>query len=202
MNSEEVKELVIKKFLEKEKKEPELGKVWVTELVYDCIRKAYYERKYGRDLRPLNENMYLAFGDLIHSVSILEKNEMEVEWSNIKGKIDDYDPENEVLIEKKTCRRTPEEPLPHHVKQVEYYMVLLEKNGFPVRQAFLVYINVTNGDVRVFEIWERPYEKIETEMITKKLDLLTALDKNIPPKRKISWLCNYCPFAKICFSED
>jgi len=173
---------------------------FVTELVYDCLRRAYYSRKIAPTF-DLKTVVTFFIGNAIHTYKLAGKNEMSISWNNIRGRVDDYDPETGVLFEKKTTYSGVRSVLPHHLTQVEYYKVLLEKNGYKVSNGYVVYVNVVDRRVMVFPVVFRPSEEIEAEMLKKKETLIKSLKENKPPKRYLGWLCEYCPFAGICFSK-
>ena len=178
-------------------KEPFEGKgIGVTNLVYDCLRRAYYTRTLG-EFYDLHTLILFWTGRKLHETQILKEHELVLEWEGIVGIVDEY--ENGTLLEKKTCVSLPRTPNDHHVKQVEYYKVLLEKHGKPVNEAYLLYIDINNKEIRTFKVNMRPSNIIEKEMLERKEKLEKALKEGKPPERKVGWLCNYCNFASICF---
>jgi len=180
--------------------EKERSGVYVTDICYDCLRFAYYLNKYG-EYKSRKDVITLFIGKAVHTIPVFKVNELRLEWNGIVGRIDDYDPERKILLEKKTCRKIPEKPLEHHVKQVEYYKVLMEENGYKVERCFIAYLDIYNSKLEVFEVRSRASEIVKKEMLEKKEKLLRALLLSKPPERKVSWLCDYCPFFNICMRE-
>ena len=171
---------------------------YVTEICYDCLRYAYYSVKEGRKY-GMKDLITTFIGKAIHLIPILEKNELEVSYKCVRGRVDDY--ENGILLEKKTVRKIPDKPLEHHVKQVEYYKFLLEHNGFPVNKIFIAYLDVANSKLEVFEVKPRSSEEIKREIDEKIVKLMKAITLGKLPERKFGWLCNYCPFFERCIKD-
>ncbi|RLJ03520.1 MAG: hypothetical protein DRP11_00570, partial [Candidatus Aenigmatarchaeota archaeon] len=149
-------------------------------------------------------------GRKLHETSILGGEvEIRLEYKGITGRIDEY--KDGVLLEKKTCRSIPKKPYPHHVRQVEYYWVLCERNGRPVKKAALMYIDVDSAEVEVFPVeFERPLEEVEEEMLRKAEIISECLKTGIlPPRKMTTWddktsklVCEYCAYYGICMRED
>lgn len=123
----------------------------------------------------------------------------KIESSLIVGTCDEY--EDGVLLEKKTCTKIPMNPNQHHVKQTEYYALMLNESKRPVTQAFVAYIDLANREIQPFEVRLRDMEEIRVEMIRKKEQIDFAMRNKVLPERNIGWLCSYCVFANICFGN-
>jgi CRISPR/Cas system-associated exonuclease Cas4 (RecB family) len=180
------------------------NKVLASELIYDCLRRPYYSRVYG-DSIDLQSAMRMVVGAKWHEIPIYS-GEMQVEWEDIVGHPDEYDKEGGILLEKKSCRDLPRSPYDHHVKQVEIYRLLLEKNGFPVLASIILYFNVGSRDggpdAKAFIISPCDLDQLEVELLKKKEILLKSLEERKPPPPYISWLCGYCQFTSKCFSGE
>ena len=198
MNCDEIKARIFSAMLEEERSRDKTV-FYVTEICYDCLRYAYYSITEGRSY-GMRDLITTFIGKAVHQIQILDKNELEVSYKHLKGRVDDY--ENGILLEKKSCRRIPDRPLEHHIKQVEYYKVLLEESGYPVNKIFIAYINVANSKLEVFEVKSRSSEVIKKEIDEKTQELMKALALSKPPERKFGWLCNYCPFFERCIRDD
>jgi len=175
------------------------GKISVSSIVYPCLRKAFYEKTLGQ-FYDIETAYDFWLGRAIHLANFLEQGEIELEWEGIIGRIDEY--ENGTLVEKKTCKDLPSSPYEHHITQLEYYLVLCKKNGMPVNDMWLLYLEKKYPAHKFFMVNPRPIETIEKEMIERKTILENALKKNSPPPRHPSWLCKYCPFAPTCFKKQ
>lgn len=171
--------------------------IHVTSLVYDCLRRSYYSEKFGEGFFDIKTLITFWIGRVLHHTQVLKEHELQLEWLGILGTVDEF--EDGILLEKKTTAFMPKAPLEHHVTQLEYYKLLLEKTGKRVKQMFLMYIDIANKDIKVFEVEPRPLAEIEVELIAKKTELEASLLKNIVPPRHAGWLCGYCNFASICF---
>lgn len=187
-------------FLAINKKREETKGIHVTSLVYDCLRRSYYTIKYGEGFFDLKTLITFWIGRQLHKTRILASHELNLEWSGIVGTVDDF--EEGILIEKKSTTFLPKEPMDHHIRQLEYYALLLEKNGYNVKECHLVYIDINNKDIKAFPVQFRPLNQIEKEIVEKKEILESHLLHNEIPDRQISWLCYYCNFASICLKEE
>jgi len=183
---DEIKARIFSAMLEEERSRDKTV-IYVTEICYDCLRYAYYSITEGRSY-GMRDLITTFIGKAVHQIPILDKNELEVSYKHLKGRVDDY--ENGILLEE------------HHIKQVDYYKVLLEENGYPVDEIFIAYINVANSKLEVFEVRSRSSEVIKKEIDEKTQELMKALALSKPPERKFGWLCNYCPFFERCIRDD
>lgn len=172
------------------------GKIAVTSLVYPCLRKAFYSKKYGQFFDIATAYTFW-LGKAVHRMDFLEEGEIELEWEGILGRIDEY--EKGTLVEKKTTNSLPRSANGHHITQVEYYYVLCLRNNRPVKDMFLLYLEKKYPAHKFFKVNPRPVEVIEKEMLDRKNILETALKTGKAPERDVSWLCKYCPFTPKCF---
>ncbi len=183
-----------------EANKPPLEKINVTDLTFPCLRHAYYSKIFREERRGrLPELLAIWIGVKLHETKIFEKSELELEYKGIYGRVDEY--EDGVLLEIKTSRTIPSKPYPHHVKQVSYYRVLLERNGFPVRFAVILYINVGSLNTKSFIIlFDQPLEEVEKEMLSRKMALEKAIaEGKVPPAEpEEAWACDYCSYAYLC----
>ena len=176
-----------------------IGEVHVSSLCYDCMRQSFYSMKHGSFF---NKKTLLTFwmGRKIHETPILSENEISLNWQGIIGSCDDY--EDGLLLEKKTCTQIPSRAMSHHVRQAEYYSVMLTHQNKPVRKACILYIDIANKELKVYKARLRDNAIIEKEMLHKKQILDQAIKSDKPPPRKLGWQCNYCTFASICFKKE
>jgi CRISPR/Cas system-associated exonuclease Cas4 (RecB family) len=185
----------------------------VTGLCYECLRKAYYSITYPEVIIDPEGAIRTWIGKKLHETSILG-GQMEVELiypkeNGVIGRIDEY--KDGLLIDKKSTRHIPREPYEHHIKQIEYYRLLCERNGLPVEMAALVYINVDTAEIGIFPIkFITDLDEIERELMQKYDVVMKALKTGILPPRKMrTWdpegnklICSYCPYYGICLRED
>lgn len=211
---DKIKFLFLKRVLEDMEEEREEG--WhVTELVYDCLRRCYYERNYKEILKSvdtdvsgnLSEDTILTFwiGKKLHEMPLSRRHEYAVRWKDIVGRIDEIlEIDGELIIlDKKTVRKQVNSPYGHHIKQVEMYSALLfAQDGIEVNKGAILYIDVANKNSKVFTFGlEKDKTKILAEMERKRDILTEAIEKGIPPEPKISWLCNYCNWFERCIRD-
>ena len=184
--------------------EEEKDYIHVTHLVYDCLRRAWFSHYYGSEPYEYNTLVRMWIGRAIHKIPILKLHEFKVKWDEYKiiGFIDEYDPDLELLIEKKTVRQVPKQPYSNHVKQVLYYCVLLKKNNYNVKHAYIVYIDVINFKIKPFRVQVSNLDDVESEMIRKVTTLRNFIEKfKIPPPPSPSSSCTKCPFINLCFKS-
>jgi len=173
--------------------------IHVTSLVYDCLRRGYYENKFEEGFFDMKTLITFWIGKAVHKTPILKNHELKLEWNGITGTVDEY--QDGIIIDKKTTTYTPKSPNGHHIKQIEYYAVLLSKNGYRVREGHLIYININDKDIVVFPIKIRSLEDVEAEMVEKKIILENSIRDKTEPRRSPGWLCGYCNYAGVCFKE-
>ena len=181
-------------------KTPE-GKVHVSQLLPDCLRKTFYDMTIGRPMYDLRTMMNFWYGRLIHARPILGEHELLLEYKGIIGHIDEFG--DRVLLEKKSTSTVPTSPYSYHVKQVEYYKVLLVNTNHPVDATFVVYFlkDFNTGLPAVLEAKCRDVSIIENEMLERKEAILKCMSDKTLPKASIGWACSYCDFCSSCFRD-
>jgi len=175
----------------------------VTALVYDCLRRAYYNAVVPEEIIDPAGKIRVWIGKKLHETSIYPKSEIELSYKGVHGRVDEYDPSSKRIIDKKTTRKIPREPHDHHVKQLLFYKVLMERNGYPVEKATVLYIDVNSTNVVAYPVdlsdASFDMEAVEKEMLEKAGRLRRALKSGILPPRSMSWLCHYCAYFSWCF---
>lgn len=182
--------------------------VHVTGLVYDCLRRCYYELSIeSREITGLDESTTLTFwiGKKLHEIELTDMHEFEVEWNGVKGRIDEvFVIGNEyVIVDKKTARSLPNQVYDNHKKQIEYYSALLWKaKGINARYGAVLYIDVNSKKTKVF-VFELPThkDKILEEMIAKKDKVMKAIEEKKAPSQVLTWLCDYCGWWERCVRD-
>jgi len=182
---------------------PPEEKIPVTSIIYSCYRRMYYTYLLG-DRMELDSILRVWVGKSCHETPVLREHEVELELGDIVGKVDGY--EVAVILEEKTTRKKiPAVPYDHHVRQVEYYRVLLERHGKPVGIGAVLYVDVNKARARAFPVFfDRSLEEVEKEMLEKAEKLKGYLQrKELPPRDMVSeiWLCNYCRYSMECFRD-
>jgi CRISPR/Cas system-associated exonuclease Cas4 (RecB family) len=210
-------EQLIEKFfvaLREESKTHPPGKISVTLLAFPCLRRAAIELMSPEAALEPSGLIKTWVGTMCHKTSVLRaENEVELQWENIYGKVDEYDPATGVLLEKKSTRHSFREPPSHYLKQVQYYRVLLEENSRPVREAWIMFVNIDDGRVQVFPVELEDIEAVKAEMLDRRDRILKALEAGILPPREMgfwesgdpskqSLVCSYCPRFSICLVSD
>jgi CRISPR/Cas system-associated exonuclease Cas4 (RecB family) len=214
--TEPLKYLLIERFhraITKEAEEAEefhRGKLTVTSLCYPCLRRAYYAVTYPDVIIDPRGAIRTWIGRKLHETSILGGSmELKLEYNGIVGIIDEYS--DSILIDKKTTRNIPRVPYEHHVRQLEYYRLLCEKNHLPVKSMAVIYIDVDSAEIAVYPVESsRSLSEIEEELMKKRDSILEALKTGIlPPRNMATWeptsnriICQFCPWYGICLREE
>jgi len=190
----ELRAKLYKSFIEEHDKS---GLIPISWLIYDCPRYGFYQETQG-DIRDGRTTAKLWLGRAIHEKSFLKEKEIELRAEGIIGRIDEYDPDTNTLVEKKTTNKIGFVPS-HHRLQLEYYFWLLNKNGKPVNDCWLLYIQLNPPAFRFVPVYPREMEIIEKEILEKAKVIRQALDNKKKPPQNISWLCDYCSYFSKCF---
>ncbi len=190
------------------------GTVSVTSLCFPCARRSVIELLTGgeRAMDPASL-IRVWVGKMCHQTRVLgagAEKELELQWEGIYGRVDEYDPATGTLLDIKTTRSVPQSPREHHVRQVEYYAVLLAKSGRPVGEAFILYADVDSAYVKVYPVPLRPLEEVEREMLEKKNRILECARAGVLPPREVSFweeggrrtVCEYCGVTSLCLASD
>ena len=189
----ELRAKLYKSFIEEHEKS---GLIPISWLIYDCARYGYFQDLYG-EMREGRTTAKLWLGKAIHEKSFLKEKEVELRNEGIVGRIDEY--EDGTLVEKKTTSKIGFVP-DHHRLQLEYYSWLLNKNGKPVNDCWLLYIQLNPPAFRFVPVFPREMDIIEKEILEKAKVIRQALDNKKKPPQNISWLCDYCPYFPKCFT--
>jgi len=189
----------------------------VTAMVYDCLRRCYYSLTTPIDIIDLNGSIRTWIGRKLHETQIFPEGKMELqlEWKEnnktiLTGRIDEFN--GEIILDKKTTRRIPREPYPHHIKQVELYNLLLKKSlNQTAKYGAIMYMDVNEANVKAFVFpLTTNLDTLENEIRKKYVILEKSLKTGILPPRLIQqWepgsvglLCHYCSFYGRCWQED
>jgi CRISPR/Cas system-associated exonuclease Cas4 (RecB family) len=190
--------------------------IHVTDLVYDCLRRAYYDKKLGDLISAVSDSeglMVVWIGQMLHEMPIDPVNcehekEIEIEFDGVKveGRVDELCRlgDSYIVIDKKSTRSIPSNPLDHHIKQVLFYSAILtRKCGYRVSHVGVMYLDVANLKTKLFiiPINTQIVEVALREMERKAKLLSQALQTNNPPAPDPGWLCSYCPYFKKCVMD-
>lgn len=180
-----------------------IGKVHVGNIIFECERNAYYSCTIPFSFHNLQATMNFWHGRLLHSRPILNncKQELAVEWENIIGHIDEY--ADGILLEKKSASHIPDKPYAIHVRQAEYYKVLLERSDYKVTNVYMIYFlkDMSPQLPTVLPVDTRGTALVAEEMLRKKNIVLTALKNGFLPSPKFGADCNYCQYPSLCFGD-
>jgi len=189
--------------------------IHVSDLVYPCVRKAYFNKVYGHrgedDIGQLTERELLTFwiGKKIHELPITAFHEVPVEYMGVKGTFDEaiFADGNFIIIDKKTSNKIPKSAYEHHKTQIRFYALMHYKTtGVKAKYGAVIYIQKYTGMdspevIKVFVFPIGDYEEIELTFMERYHQLTEALEKGKVPERVPSFMCNYCPWHMKCFAE-
>lgn len=229
MNLEDkIKWIFLRKVVEEMEEDREDG--WhVTQLVYECLRVAYYSKLYaelianieGMDdsvISGMDEETLLTLwigkklhempvSNVIHGSVVMHEYPVKYEVGDVKivGRIDEVlEVDGELIIcDKKTVRTMPSKPYEHHVKQVNMYSALLyAQDGIKVNKGAILYIDVVNKQSKVYTFALEPdKDKVIFEMEMKVRKLQKALKERKPPEPKPTWYCGWCRWFIKCVKD-
>jgi CRISPR/Cas system-associated exonuclease Cas4 (RecB family) len=188
--------------------------IHVTDLVEQCPRKVWFEKK-----SPWPENventLRMNEGKLLHKLQLLAQSELEVEWDGIKGRVDEY--ENGIVIEKKFVDFVPnslaevQRYYAHYIEQVGFYAYMLVNLGYEFKQAFLLFVKRGEQNERgrrplkAFDITNLiNLYAVEAEFQNRKNNIKAMLEREEPPDipptfSAFDYPCSYCKYAPRCF---
>lgn len=166
--------------------------IYVTDLTA-CSHKLKLRRLYPE--LSLRFDPSAITGNLIHigvekylseqgfSVEYPIEKEVEVEGKKyvLKGRIDAYHPDKNIVVEIKSGRETQNKPLEHHVLQLQIYLNMLNAD-----QGILLYITPEG-----FLEYSVAREKVNIKSLLK-----TLVNDEVHPRW--SWECKYCVYRRIC----
>ncbi|MEM4863527.1 MAG: PD-(D/E)XK nuclease family protein [Candidatus Nezhaarchaeales archaeon] len=187
------------------------SEIHVTDLVYDCIRRSWYDKQVGDVVSDPKGIMAVWIGRMLHEMPVCDEHEVELKYTTpsgieITGRMDELCviDGDVVIIDKKTTRQIPGKPLDHHVKQLLYYAYMLWKvRGVRASKIAVLYIDVSSLEVKpyIIPINQIMIESAGREMEEKAVVLSESLRSGIPPRRQVGWWCSYCSMFRRCFSE-
>jgi len=193
-----------------ELEEDRSNEVHVTDLVYECLRRAYYEKKYSAMPSDESGALVLWIGKKLHETPVCSGHEVElsadIDGVPVRGSIDELCTVGDkiVIVDKKSTRGAPSKPYEHHVKQVLFYAAILAKTkGIVADYGAVLYIDVANlySKVFVFPITVMDIESAWAELSSKARKLWDAMVNDRVPPAEPGWLCKYCPYWRRCIGD-
>lgn len=195
----------------KDVSEDRSGEIHVSDLLYECIRRAWYSKRIGEVISDPQGLIAVWVGRKLHEMPICDEHEVPVKYTTVDGvevigRIDELckDGDGYFILDKKTTRQIPNRPYDHHIKQTLFYAFMLQKmRGVKVNKIGILYIDVSNLEIKSYVV---PVNNAMIEQAGKELELKAkilyeTLKNDKPPNRQIGWWCNYCSMFRRCFSE-
>jgi CRISPR-associated exonuclease Cas4 len=198
----------LRKALMREVEKPRQGWYYPS-LLPSCLLRQFWIYREGHVV-SLEKSGIFKIGELFHdflteALKMSEDLKVETEkpimlaikyndrWIRLSGRIDavlDLNGEK-FIVEVKSIGRRPNEPLDHHVMQIQPYMLALG-----TEKAVVVYLDKTDLTWCVFEVYFNP--DLLEKMIERTITLDKALMENKAPTAEPSWECKYCEFWERC----
>ncbi len=186
--------------------------LWITE-VSSCLLRSFLSRLFPRPVEDVGQAARILAGDALHravlplvaksvrgcSGEVEREVVVPVDGFDVRGKADlvlrcggrPY------VVELKTMYTKParlDEPMPSHVRQLQYYM-----NALGAGSGAVVYIDVQRGDVKAFEL-ERD-DGYMTELLSRARVLWRSINELRPPlPERAPYNCHGCPYYFDCAS--
>jgi CRISPR-associated protein Cas4 len=178
-------------------------------LLPSCLLRQYWIYREGHTV-SLEKSGIFKIGELFHdflteALKMSENLKVETEkpvmlavkyndkWVRLSGRIDALLELNgeKFIVEVKSISKLPDEPLDHHVMQIQPYMLALG-----VQKAVLIYLDKTDLNWKIFEVYFLP--DLLEKMVERAVTLDRALFENKAPRSEPSWECKYCEFKERC----
>jgi CRISPR/Cas system-associated exonuclease Cas4 (RecB family) len=191
--------------------------VHITNLVYDCLRKGYWEYLQEQTKQPQNlaEDQIITFtvGRKLHELVMSDKHEFPFAFQEIHGRADEIITDSKngrvIIADKKSCTKLPDKkwgPQEHHVKQIEYYAVLCsflnDFANYPNYYGCIIYISVgEDKGTRAFG-FKIDLERARSEFMEKLATMRKAIESKTPPSSYYDWVCSYCSYYQACRKLD
>ena len=114
----------------------------------------------------------------------------------ITGRPDEIVPARKLLVEYKTTDRPPKTPSLQHVAQLNAYRWLVAPEH-PVERLGIVYLTMRGAQKASVPIW--PDEQVKRFLGERATGLVRARETGEwPEMTEDTWMCTYCPVAKVC----
>jgi len=195
---------------------------YASELGY-CLRKLYYRRKGYVSQHDFSTAVNFAEGTAVHELiqSLFASTiapqlgfrsyaEVKLHTGNIHGFIDVMlvNDTDIIIIEIKTAKSLPSEPLKHHVRQINTYLhpyVINKNKNHKNVKGILYYVEKAimygNSPQREFEV--EYSDDLYKETISREKEIEKDVDNNIlPPAEALAikdyWQCRYCSYFTMC----
>jgi CRISPR-associated protein Cas4 len=204
----EIVEECLKRALTREIEKPKQGWYYPS-LLSSCLLRQYWIYREGHTV-SLEKSGIFKIGELFHvfltnALKLRENLNVETEkpvmliikhgnrWIRLSGRIDVVLEVNgeKFIVEVKSISKLPDEPLDHHVMQIQPYMLALG-----VQKAIVLYLDKTNLNWKIFEVYYNP------DLLEKIIERAVTLDKALmdgkAPTAESSWECKYCEFKERC----
>ena len=211
MISEQLIYDAFRRFLVK-KSRPRTEAIHVSEVV-GCLRKAYYNRKYGdeqlnhlaptkRVILSLGLSTHLILEEILEELGYHTESIYMLNLGGLKlvGTPDAVNPQRNSILEIKTTNKLSEHPLEHHILQLNTYQGILKMiydSGPPL--GHIIYIHKRDCKIKIHtHIFNM---QLFNKIIEKARIYHQYLKQDQEPPAEQSWLCNYCKWKWRCCKQ-
>lgn len=204
-----VVEECLRRALTRNVEKPVIG-VYYPSLLPSCLLRQYLIYSEGYTV-GLEKSGVFKIGELFHGflMNALKSSDAHVEveknvvlavkrgdhWIKISGRVDAVLSigDERLVLEIKSIASLPENPLEHHVVQIQPYLLALNAS-----KGLIVYLEKKKLSWRIFET---PFESKLFDRLVERAGILHEhLMLKRPPKPERSWECRYCEFEEKCRS--
>jgi len=203
--------------------EEEREGIHISHLVGECLRSSWYGIKYGGTgvsddgeefgFKTETSIITLWLGKKLHETPISNVviagrsgHEFTLQWMDVTGTADEilYIDDSFVVVDKKTVNTLPRFAYDRHIRQIQYYALMLYKlHNIKVDYGAVVYIKkaLKLEDMEAVKVYVFPIGNlvdIENDFISR----VFALKDDVPPVAVRGKHCAFCRWQEICALED
>jgi len=151
-------------------------------------------------------------GKKLHDIRLGDMHEFEVRYDDVIGRIDDYNSELGILIDKKFVSYLPrddkdvEHYYSHYITQLKLYYYMMIMTGYYVKEACLLFVNVNEKQPFREYIFTPSFdesEKLFKSLKEKDIKILNDKIPEIPSSfSPYDYPCSYCQYRPKCYYLD
>lgn len=186
--------------------------IHVSDLLSDCLRSAYYNKRIEERLMNMDGYLRTGYGLMVHEmIPLSEENEIKVEYETpnevmIVGRIDDVmiNDEKLIIVDKKTTRNDVKSGYKNHWRQLYYYSVLYKETFNKVADyVALCYINLEEvGLPKVFVNKVGDLHNVKAEMVSRAEAISKYLESGVLPSKRMGSSCKWCDYVIQCSGDS
>jgi CRISPR/Cas system-associated exonuclease Cas4 (RecB family) len=179
-----------------------------------CAKQVYYDKTARRQPTP-QAQIRFTIGHVVHEIPMWKTDdeatnghEIGFEWDGIRCRMDEFDIENGIIVDKKTVAALPRGPKDYVTKQLNIYRLIAEENEkrpIKVNQLMVLNLCVVNGEIQCLEV--PMWTKDEAREFVRRVrdEIRYYVDNKIPPEieyKSKGWICDNCQYADLCQKDQ